>query len=233
MASGPERFSFLLVGEEHLRAQSFDALEERGAFLWGQARRDGYVGYVDRDAFWPTGGALPTHWVKAIRVFAFTEPSIKARAVGPFTLNALVHVLAEEGAFSASNDGLWFWTAHLAPIGAFEPDPAAVAERFVGAPYLWGGRTSVGLDCSALVQQALYACGRACPRDTDQQALLGRPVDRGEPARGDLVCWPGHIGMMLDEARLIHANAFHMCVAVEPADAAIARIGPPTALRRA
>ncbi len=221
-----ERMDELVYGE------NFDVLGEDGAFLWGQARRDGYVGYVSRDAFWPTGSGLPTHRVSALRSFAFTEPSIKARAAGPFSLNALVRVLAEEGSFSASDDGLWFWTGHLAPIGLFERDAASVAERFLGTPYLWGGRTSVGLDCSGLIQQSLYACGLACPRDTDLQAGLGHSVERANLVRGDLVCWRGHIGMMLDGSRLIHANASHMCVAIEPLDEAIARIGPPTALRR-
>jgi cell wall-associated NlpC family hydrolase len=164
--------------------------------------------------------------VRAIRTFSFVEPSIKARPAGPISLNGLVRIEAEEGAFGRSEDGFWFWREHLAPVGVFEPDAAAVAERFLGAPYLWGGRTSIGLDCSGLVQQALYACGRACPRDTDQQAEIGRAVTRADLARGDLVCWKGHIGMMLDAGRLIHANAHHMAVAIEPVDEAIARIEP-------
>jgi cell wall-associated NlpC family hydrolase len=214
-----ERMDELIYGER------FDALGEEGEFLWGQARRDGYVGYAPRDAF-VLAETLPTHRVKAIRSFAFTQPSIKSRPAGPYSVNALVRIQAEEGAFARSEDGLWFWSAHLAPIGAFENDPAAVAERFLGAPYLWGGRTSVGLDCSGLVQQALYACGKACPRDTDLQAKLGAAVTRAELRRGDLACWKGHIGMMLDGARLIHANAHHMAVTVEPLDEAIARIEP-------
>jgi hypothetical protein len=212
-----ERMDELIYGER------FDALGEQGDFLWGQARRDGYVGYVARDALTLADG-LPTHRVRAIRTFAFVQPSIKSRPVGPLSLNALIRIEAEEGDFARDEDGFWFWHEHLAPIGVFEPDPAAVAERFLGAPYLWGGRTSVGLDCSGLVQQALYACGQACPRDTDLQADLGRTVTRAELARGDLVCWNGHIGMMLDAERLIHANGHHMAVAIEPVDDAIARI---------
>ena len=136
-----------------------------------------------------------------MRTYAFAEPSIKSAALGPFSLNALVVVRAEEGKFSRAAGGGFFWTQHLAPIGVFERDAAAVAERFLGAPYLWGGRTSVGLDCSGLVQQSLYACGRSCPRDADQQAALGREIGRAELARGDLVCWRGHIGLMLDEVK--------------------------------
>ncbi len=116
-------------------------------------------------------------------------------------------------------------------------DLAGVAERFVGAPYLWGGRDIAGLDCSGLVQQALYACGQACPRDADQQAGLGRPIDRGALVRGDLVCWEGHVGVMLDQVRLLHASSHHMATVVEPLAEVIARAeatgrGAPTGFRR-
>ena len=119
----------------------------------------------------------------------------------------------------------------------FVPDPVAVAERFVGAPYLWGGRESLGLDCSGLVQQALFACGHACPRDSDQQQALGRAVDGGALQRGDLVFWKGHVGLMVDGERLLHANGHHMMTVIEPLAGAVARIaaagvGEPTAYRR-
>jgi len=225
-----ERMDELAFGER------FDALEPHGDFVWGQARRDGYVGFVRAADLAPAGSA-PTHRVSAIRTYAFAEPSIKSPALGPFSLNALVAVEAEDGPFARAAGGGCFWTAHLAPIGVFERDPAAVAERFLGAPYLWGGRTSLGLDCSGLIQQALYACGRACPRDSDLQAQLGEPVAREALARGDLVFWRGHVGMMLDPERLLHANAHHMAVAIEPLAEALARIeaagnGRPTQFRR-
>ena len=126
---------------------------------------------------------------------------------------------------------------HLAPIGDFETDWAGVAERFLGAPYLWGGRESLGLDCSGLVQQALFACGRACPRDADQQAALGREIAAEAFGRGDLVFWKGHVAIGLDATRIVHANGFHMAVAIEPLETAISRIdaagsGRPTAFRR-
>ena len=122
---------------------------------------------------------------------------------------------------------------HLAPIGAgFENDRAGVAERFLGAPYLWSGRTSVGLDCSGLVQQAFYACGLGCPRDADQQARLGLPTTRDDLTRGDLACWPGHIGLMLDGDRLIHANTYHMAVTIEPLEEAVSRIGAAASFQR-
>jgi cell wall-associated NlpC family hydrolase len=214
--AGSEQLDELVFGER------FDALEAEGDFVWGQARRDGHVGFVRAAALSPAGPA-PTHRVAAIRCYAFAEPSIKSRAIGPYSLNAVVSVAQREGRFSLATDAGWFWTGDLAPIGAFERDAAAVAERFVGTPYLWGGRTSLGIDCSGLIQQALYACGRAFPRDADLQLAQGRPSARDELARGDLVGWMGHIGMMLDANRLLHATAHHMRVVVEPVGEVIAR----------
>jgi hypothetical protein len=226
-----ERLDELIYGER------FEALDGRDGFLWGQALRDGYVGYVEASAL-ALVGPPPTHRVSALSTYALAAPSIKSRASGPFSFNALVAVEAEEGPFARSRGGAFFWAADLAPIGTqFETDPAAVAERFLGTPYLWSGRTSLGIDCSGLIQQALYACGRACPRDADQQAQLGRPVQRAELARGDLVCWSGHIGMMLDQRRLLHATAHRMATVIEPLADVVARgeaggRGSPNAFRR-
>lgn len=220
-----EQLDQLLFGE------AFDVLEETGGWAWGQARRDGYVGFVRTADLAP--GALPaTHRVRALRAYGFSAPDIKSAPAGLYSLNALVQVEARDGAFVRSPDGGWFVASQLCEVGWFEADPAAVAERFLGAPYQWGGRESLGLDCSGLVQQALYACGLACPRDSDQQARIGRPVAQTELRRNDLVFWRGHVGLMLDEARMIHANAFHMAVAIEPLAEALERIGPATALRR-
>jgi hypothetical protein len=215
-----ERLDELIYGER------FDGLEAQGGFAWGQAVRDGYVGFVPADALAPPGPA-PTHRVAALRADAFAAPSIKAAASGPFSLNALVAVEAEAGDFSRAADGAWFRTADLAPIGVFERDPGAVAERFLGAPYVQGGRTSAGIDASGLIQQALYACGRGCPRGADQQLALGREIARAEAGRGDLVGWRGHVGLLVDEARLIHADADRMAVVVEPLDAQAAGRGAP------
>jgi cell wall-associated NlpC family hydrolase len=225
-----EQVDQLLFGE------IFEAIEEEGSFVWGQARRDGYVGFVEAASLAPLAPE-PTHRIGAIRTYAFAENSIKARAVGPYSLNALVTVEADEGRLCKIAGSGWVTASHLIPIGQFETDPAAVAERFLGAPYLWGGRESLGLDCSGLVQAALFACGLACPRDTDQQEAMGRAIDRGEFGRGDLVFWNGHVAIGLDAARIIHANGHHMMVAIEPLEAAISRIsaagvGEPTSYRR-
>jgi cell wall-associated NlpC family hydrolase len=225
-----EQVDQLLFGEV------FDVLEFEEGFAWGQAARDGYVGWVEAAGL--SGRPLePTHWVTALRTFGYTAPSIKAPPRGPFSLNALVTVTESNGPFCLAEGGGWIPARHLAPIGAAFADPVEVAERFIGTPYLWGGRDSVGIDCSGLVQQARYAAGLACPRDTDLQETLGEAASREALNRGDLVFWRGHVGLMLDGARLLHANAFHMAVAIEPLDEAIERIagaggGAPTAFRR-
>lgn len=227
---GAEQVSQLLFGE------AFDRLDEQDGFSFGQARRDGYVGWVEANAL-SDRLAAPTHWVSALRAFAFAEPSIKASVRGALSLNALVRVTKETEVLALAEDMGWIAKQHLTAVGVHAQDPAAVALAHLGAPYLWGGRDSAGLDCSGLVQQALLACGQACPRDADQQQALGASAMADELMRGDLVFWPDHVGMMADARRLIHANVFHMAVTVEPLAVVAARIaqaggGDPVAHRR-
>jgi cell wall-associated NlpC family hydrolase len=212
-----EQMDQLLFGER------FAVLEEEGAWLFGQAARDGYVGFVEAAALQPAGPA-PTHRVAAIRTYAFAEPSIKSRALGPYSINCLVAVDAVEGKLARVAGAGWMTASHLEPIGTFEDDWATVAERFVGAPYLWGGRESLGLDCSGLVQQALFACGRACPRDADQQEELGEAISAADFGRGDLVFWKGHVGIGAGDGRIVHANGHHMATVIEPLAEALSRI---------
>jgi hypothetical protein len=220
-----EQVDQLLLGE------TFRVIETGRGWGWGQAGRDGYVGHVLLADLQP-GAILATHRVSALRAYALSRPDIKSRPLALLSLGSVVAVEAEDGRFLKAEGSGWIPAVQLAPIGEVETDPAAVAERFLGAPYQWGGRESLGLDCSGLVQQSLHACGRFCPRDSDQQQALGRSVERSDLDRGDLVFWKGHVGLMLDPERLIHANAFHMQVEIEPLAEAIARIGVPTALRR-
>ncbi|MBU1377709.1 MAG: C40 family peptidase [Alphaproteobacteria bacterium] len=225
-----EQMDQILFGER------FEVLEEEGGWLFGQAARDGYVGFVEAAALQPAG-PMPTHRVAALRTYAFAEASIKSRALGPYSINSLVTVETVEGKLAKVTGAGWMTAAHLTPIGQFEEDWAAVAERFVGAPYLWGGRESLGLDCSGLTQQALFACGRACPRDTDQQQALGLEIAAADFGRGDLVFWKGHVALGLGDGRIVHANGHHMATVTEPLSAAIARIdangsGQPTSYRR-
>lgn len=213
--------------------EAFDVLDRKDGWLWGRARRDGYVGWVEQAAF-AEPVLSPTHRVSAIRTYAFAEPDYKSPPLALLTLNALATVERTENGFAKVARTGWIAEPHLAALDAFEHDPVAVAERYLGAPYQWGGRESLGLDCSALVQQALYACGRGCPRDADMQAAqTGEAIDRTQGLRrGDLVFWGGHVGLMVDEDRIIHANVHHMAVTVEPLADAVARNHEPTGYRR-
>jgi cell wall-associated NlpC family hydrolase len=175
--------------------------------------------------------------VSALRTLVFPTPSFKLPPIGALPMAARVAVLRVEGRFAVTASGGYVPAQHLASVESREPDFVAVAERFLGTPYLWGGKTGLGLDCSGLVQVALTACGISCPRDTDmQQAAVGEVVAHGPRRRGDLIFWKGHVAIARDENTMIHANAFHMAVAIEPIMDAIARIrataGEVTSVRR-
>jgi len=222
--------------DQLLFGELFDVLFETGDFAFGQARRDRYVGYVPIEAL-SSPVVTPEHRVSALRTYAFAEPDIKSAIVGLYSLNALVAIEARQGQFVRGARTGWFVERHLALIGRFETDYVAVAERFLGAPYQWGGRESLGLDCSALVQQALYACGRSCPRDTDLQRDFFPEIAEADRGRGDLVFWKGHVAILLDPDTILHANAHHMAVAIESLAEAISRIeaagvGAPLGYRR-
>lgn len=218
--------------DQLLFGERFDVLETRGGWSFGQARRDGYVGWVEASAL-TAAGAAPTHRITALRAYAFADPDIKSTPVGLYSLNALVTAEQSEGPFVRAAGSGWFVEGQLAAAGGgFAQYPAAVAARFLGAPYLWGGRESLGLDCSGLIQAALHACGRACPRDSDQQRALGREIPTAEAARGDLLFWKGHVGILAAADRLLHANAHWMCVADEPLQDALLRMGEPETARR-
>jgi cell wall-associated NlpC family hydrolase len=200
---------------------------------------DGYVGYLPAAALGPPDPA-PTHRVTALRSFVFPAPDLKRPPLGHLSLGARVSVVATEAGYALLAGGGAVWAAHLSAPDARAADIAGTAERLVGTPYLWGGRSSLGLDCSGLVQLVLGEAGLAAPRDADMQERgLGThlPVDPAGLRRGDLVFWRGHVGLMLDGERLIHANGHHMAVAVEPLREAVERIavksfGAVTSIRR-
>jgi cell wall-associated NlpC family hydrolase len=210
----------VLLGE---RLTVYEISEE--GWAWGQLAADGYVGYLSAAAL-RAPRLAPTHKVASVRTLVFPGPSAKLPPIDALALGARLAVERFEPPFAVTAAGGFVPARHLAAIDATESDFVAVAERFVGAPYLWGGKTSLGLDCSGLVQVALGACGIFCLRDSDQQeAALGTALASGEdPRRGDLVFWRDHVGIVRDAATLIHANAFHMAVAIEPTAEAIARI---------
>jgi len=214
---------------EALRGERVTVYDDNGeGWCWGQLARDGYVGWLPAAALAPTI-VEPTHRVAALRTFAFPGPSIKLPPLAVLSLGCAVAVARTEAEFAVTAQGEFLPRQHLAPLDGREPDFVAVAERFVGTPYLWGGKTSLGIDCSGLVQVALAAAGRDAPRDSDmQERALGAPVElRGDwskVARGDLIFWKGHVAIARDAASIVHANAFHMAVAVEPLAEAVRRI---------
>jgi cell wall-associated NlpC family hydrolase len=197
-------------------------------WCWGQLETDGYVGYLPAGALAPPGPPA-THKVAALRTFAFPGPSIKLPPLHSLSLGCRLAIARIDKEFAVDGAGAHVPACHVVPVTSMEEDFAAVAERFVGTPYLWGGRTSLGLDCSGLVQVALTASGFACPRDSDMQAReLGTAiepgVDFGRLRRGDLLFWKGHVAIARDAATIVHANAHHMAVAIEPVAEALTRI---------
>lgn len=212
---------------ELLHGEAFDLYERQGEWGWGQARRDGYVGYLPLAALGPAEPP-PTHRIADMRAFLYPGPSIKATPLGHLPFGAECTVLDREARFALIEAGYVF-ADHLGPLDAVEADPVAVAERLIGIPYLWGGKTSLGLDCSGLVQTACHACGIPALRDSDmQEQSLGRainiPDEPGLYERGDLLFWPGHVGFAQGEGRLLHATGAFMKVVSEPLDTALARI---------
>jgi len=213
---------------EALKGERVTVYETEEGWAWGQLSDDGYVGYLPASALAPTGAAA-THKVTALRTLMFPGPDIKLPPLEALPFGARVAVARMDGPFAVTVAGGYLPARQLCPVDTHESDFVAVAERFVGAAYLWGGKTLLGLDCSGLLQVALTACGIACPRDSDmQEAALGKPfapnAELSDLRRGDLVFWKGHVAMLRDPATLIHANAFHMAVAIEPVKEALARI---------
>jgi hypothetical protein len=226
---------------EALLGERVTVFDEHEGWAWGQLESDGYVGYIPAAALGEPGPA-PTHRVAAIRSFLFPGPNLKLPPLAYVSLGSAVTVTERDGDYARLTGHAWIYAPHLAALDVHELDFVSVAERFLHTPYLWGGRTSLGIDCSGLVQVALGAAGFAAPRDSDmQQASLGEPVELGDDLgglqRGDLVFWGGHVGVMTDASHLLHANAYFMSVALEPLAEAKTRIkgkngGPITAVRR-
>ncbi len=196
-------------------------------WAWGQLDGDGYVGWLpDSALIKPT--AAPTHKVTALWTFAFPGPSIKLPPVEAIPMAARITVVREEGSFAVTHDGRYLPRQHLGALDVVAPDFVDVAERFVGTPYLWGGKSAFGIDCSGLVQIALTSAGTGCPRDSDmQQEGLGRDLSGAEQKhlqRGDLIFWKGHVAVVRDATTIVHANAHHMATAIESTQGAIVRI---------
>ena len=208
-----------------LHGERFEVYEVAHALAWGQSVRDGYVGYVPL-ACLVDPGPEPTHRVTALLAQVYPAAAMKTRPVTCLTLGAPVAVAGAAGRFFELAHGGYIARPHLAPREEGPTDWVAEAERFLGTPYLWGGRSPLGCDCSALVQLPRQIAGLETPRDSDmQEAGLGETIgDNVALDRGDLIFWKGHVGIMLDGERLLHANAHHMAVTVEPLEQVRARI---------
>lgn len=220
-----------------LMGERVTVLDHDGGFAFVQAEKDGYCGYLPEAAL--AGDRAPTHWVAAPATWLYRAPDLKTPEVASLTMGARLAIVAEHPRFLETADGLFVPRPHLRPLGDRAADPAAVAESFLGTPYLWGGNSRAGIDCSGLVQAALLACGIPCPGDSDmQETCVGTPLPEAAPLRrGDLLFWKGHVAMAVSPDRLIHANGFQMAVGYEGIAEAVARIaaqgeGPVTARRR-
>ena len=210
--------------------------DDRDGWIWCQLARDGYVGYISNDS---ASGELtaPTHRVAVLSTMMYPGADIKAQPIVLLPMNARLEIVGGDEKFSKLSNGKYVFTRHLKPLNDLETDFVGIAEKFRDVPYYWGGKTVQGLDCSGLVQVSLEACGILSPRDTDmQEKQLGQNLminDLDGLRRGDLVFWKGHVGIMLDQKTLLHANGHHMMTVKEPLAEAVARITDPvTSIKR-
>lgn len=220
-----------------LMGERVTVLDRDGGFAFVMAEKDGYCGYLTEAALGADRDA--THWVSAPATHLYPAPDVKTPVLALLSLGARLTVVAEHARFLETAEGTFVPRPHLGRIGDWASDPAGVAESLLGTPYLWGGNSRSGIDCSGLVQAALAACGLPCPGDSDLQAQgAGTELAPGSALRrGDLMFWKGHVAMAVSPGRIVHANGFQMAVGYEGIAEAVARIeaqgeGPVIALRR-
>lgn len=227
------------IDTELLFGETVRVFDRSEGWAWVQSALDGYVGYLPKACL-----AEPedhTHVVCAPRTFLYPAPELRRPATAALSIGSRVRIVGETETrgtrYLTLADGSAVIAGHCLPVGqTVGHDYVAVAARFLETPYLWGGRSGFGIDCSALVQLSLMMVGRSFPRDSDMQSEQGTEISREELQRGDLVFWKGHVGLMEDQETLLHANGHTMTVARENFEAAVQRIGwlysRPTGFRR-
>ena len=230
-----ERQSECLFGED------VKVFEEKNGFCWVQAQQDGYVGYIEQSKIGSIGNH-PTHRVNVPRTFQYRDADLRSPMISPLSMGSRISVVSEAETrgtrYARLDNGSFVVFNHIIPVSTVEDDYVTIAESFIHTPYLWGGKSGLGIDCSGLVQLALMMTGRTVLRDTDmQQATIGKDIaPENGLQRGDLVFWKGHVAIMVDSGTLIHANGASMDVRKENLDHAIERIAKnhsvPTGYRR-
>ncbi|WP_183925862.1 C40 family peptidase [Rhizobium mongolense] len=229
------------IDTELLLGEDVTVLDRAGGWCWVKARSDGYVGYMPEEML-SDSQAEPTHIVTVQRTFLYPQPELRKPYNSVLSMGSRVRVAGEAEVrgnhYVVLEDGTAIFARHVQPVTSGKDDDyVEIASRFMNAPYLWGGRSGLGIDCSGLVQLAMLMTGKSAPRDTDMQAAsLGERIDRSGLRRGDLVFWKGHVAIMEDPETIIHANGYTMTVARENFEAAVKRIGQlyqqPTGYRR-